>query len=183
MSQAELFDFPIKELPDRYSIARSAIYVRMKRLNITPHTQGNRSYINASQLELLDDLHDFLVEDSSRTIDEFLKRLSTFELNELGFFPKGQLARKQTGHLTTESVRAVEYNQGTHAAQLRERFEFLERASAKGWLLSTSDLAQLIGLSPSTVVKHEQLSRWGFSFVKCTERTGREVNWTVKRNL
>jgi predicted DNA-binding protein YlxM (UPF0122 family) len=88
MSQAELFDFPIKELPDRYSIARSAIYVRMKRLNITPHTQGNRSYINASELELLDDLHEFLVEDSSRTIDEFLKSLSTFELNELGFFRK-----------------------------------------------------------------------------------------------
>jgi hypothetical protein len=153
----------------------------MKRLNITPHTQGNRSYINASQLELLDDLHDFLVEDSSRTIDEFLKRLSAFELSESGFFPKGQLARKQTRHLTTESVSAVEYNQGTHAAHLRERFEFLERASVKGWLLSTSDLAQLIGLSTSTVVKHEQLSRWGFSFVKCTERTGREVNWAVKR--
>ena len=181
MSQAELFDFPIKELPDRYSIARSAVYVRMKRLNITPHTQGNRSYINASQLELLDDLHDFLVEDSSRTIDEFLKRLSAFEPNQLGFFSKGQLALKQTRHLTTESVSAIDYNQGTHAAQLRERFEFLERASAKGWLLSTSDLAQLIGLSPSTVVKHEHLSRWGFSFVKCTERTGREVNWTVKR--
>jgi hypothetical protein len=153
----------------------------MKRLNITPHTQGNRSYINASQLELLDDLHDFLVEDSSRTIDEFLKRLSAFELSESGFFPKGQLARQQTGHLTPESVSAVEYKQGTHAAHLRERFEFLERASAKGWLLSTSDLAQLIGLSPSTVVKYEHLSRWGFSFVKCTERTGREVNWAVKR--
>jgi hypothetical protein len=55
----------------------------MKRLNITPHTQGNRSYVNASQLELLDDLHDFLVEDSSRTIDEFLKRLSAFAPNQL----------------------------------------------------------------------------------------------------
>jgi hypothetical protein len=44
-----------------------------------------------------------------------------------------------------------------------------------------SDLAQLIGLEPSTVVKHEQLSRWGFSFVKYSERTGREVNWIVKR--
>jgi hypothetical protein len=65
MSQTELFDFPIKELPERYSLARSAVYVRMKRLNITPHTQGNRSYINASELDLLDDLHDFLCEDST----------------------------------------------------------------------------------------------------------------------
>jgi len=67
MSQAELFDYPIRELPERYGIARSAVYVRMKRLNITPHTQGNRSYINASQLELLDNLHDFLAENSGRT--------------------------------------------------------------------------------------------------------------------
>jgi hypothetical protein len=44
MSEAELFDYPIKDLPDRYSVARSAVYVRMKRLNITPHTKGNCSY-------------------------------------------------------------------------------------------------------------------------------------------
>jgi hypothetical protein len=80
MSQTELFDFPIKELPERYSLARSAVYVRMKRLNITPHTQGNRSYINASELDLLDDLHDFLCEDSGRTIDDFLRGLSAVEL-------------------------------------------------------------------------------------------------------
>jgi len=75
MSEAELFDYPIKQLPDRYGIARSAVYVRMKRLNIVPHTQGNRSYINASQLDLMDDLHDFLTEDSSRTIDDFFEKL------------------------------------------------------------------------------------------------------------
>jgi hypothetical protein len=181
MSQAELIDYPIKELPQRYSIARSAVYVRMKRLNITPHTQGNRSYISASQLELLDDLHDFLVEDSSRTIDEFLRWLSAVELSESRFSSTGQLIRQQTGHIIRQPERGVEYSQGSNAAQLRERFEFLERASTRGWLLSTSDLAQLIGLEPTTVVKHEQLSRWGFTFVKCSERTGREVNWTVKR--
>jgi hypothetical protein len=80
MSQTELFDFPIKQLPERYGLARSAVYVRMKRLNITPHTQGNRSYINANQLDLLDDLHDFLCEDSSRTIDDFLKNLSAVRI-------------------------------------------------------------------------------------------------------
>jgi hypothetical protein len=180
MSQAELFDYPIKELPERYSIARSAVYVRMKRLNITPHTQGNRSYINASELELLDDLHDFLVEDSSRTIDEFLKRLSTVELNPSGLFT-GQLPRQQTGHLLGQSFTEFQYKPESHAAQLRERFELLDRAANRGWLLSTSDLALLIGLEPASVVRYEQLSRWGFTFVKCAERTGREVNWAVKR--
>jgi hypothetical protein len=181
MNQTELFDFPIKQLPERYSLARSAVYVRMKRLNITPHTQGNRSYINANQLDLLDDLHDFLCEDSSRTIDDFLRNLSAVELTPQALSLTGQLARQQTGHFPGQHAAEFPYKPESHAAQLRERFEFLERASSRGWLLSTSDLAQLIGLEPTTVVRHEQLSRWGFTFVKCTERTGREVNWVVER--
>ena len=181
MSETELFDYPIKQLPDRYGIARSAVYVRMKRLNITPHTQGNRSFINASQLELMDDLHDFLTEDSSRTIDDFLRRRSAVEVMQQVFPTTGQLARQQAGHLQGQSFPELEYKPGSNAAQLRERFEFLDRASERGWLLSTSDLARLIGLEPASVVKHDELSRWGFTFTKCTERSGREVNWAVKR--
>jgi hypothetical protein len=181
MSQTELFDFPIKQLPERYGLVRSAVYVRMKRLNITPHTQGNRSYINANQLDLLDDLHDFLCEDSSRTIDDFLRNLSAVELTPQALSLAGQLSRQQIGHLPGQPLPEFSYKPGSYAAQLRERFEFLDRASSRGWLLSTSDLAQLIGLEPTTVVKHEQLSRWGFTFVKSVQRTGREVNWVVKR--
>ena len=94
MSEAELFDYPIKQFPDRYGIARSAVYVRMKRLIITPHTQGNRSFINASQLDLMDDLHDFLAEDSSRTIDDFLRSLSAVEVMPQDFPATGQLVRQ-----------------------------------------------------------------------------------------
>jgi hypothetical protein len=179
MSQTELFDYPIRELPERYGIARSAIYVRMKRLNITPHTQGNRSYINANQLELLDDLHDFLAEDSGRNIDDFLRSLNTFEITQQAFPLTGQLTPQQTRHLGGQSFPELQYQQESHAAQLRERFELLDRAATRGWLLSTSDVALLIGLEPSSVVRHEELSRWGFTFVKCVERTGREVNWAV----
>lgn len=181
MSQTELFDFPIKELPERYSLARSAVYVRMKRLNITPHTQGNRSYINASELDLLDDLHDFLCEDSSRTIEGFLRGLSVVELTPQALSSTGQLARRQTGHIPGQSFTEVQCQPESHAARLKERFELLDRAANRGWLLSTSDLALLIGLEPASVVRHEQLSRWGFTFVKCAERTGREINWVVKR--
>jgi predicted DNA-binding protein YlxM (UPF0122 family) len=179
MSQTELFDYPIRELPERYGIARSAIYVRMKRLNITPHTQGNRSYINANQLELLDDLHDFLAEDSGRNIDDFLRSLNTFEITQQAFPLTGQLTPQQTRHLGGQSFPELQYQQESHAAQLRERFELLDRAATRGWLLSTSDVALLIGLEPSSLVRHQELSRWGFTFVKCVERTGREVNWAV----
>ena len=180
MSQAELFDYPIRELPERYGIARSAIYVRMKRLNITPHTQGNRSYINASQLKLLDNLHDFLAEDSGRNIDDFLRSLNAVEVTQPAFSSTGQLAPRQTGHLQGQSFPELQYQLEGHATQLRERFELLDRAATRGWLLSTSDLALLIGLEPGSLVRHQELSRWGFTFVKRVERTGREVNWAVK---
>jgi hypothetical protein len=179
MSQTELFDYPIRELPERYGIARSAIYVRMKRLNITPHTQGNRSYINASQLELLDNLHDFLAENSGRTIDDFLRSLNAVEVTQSAFSSTGQLAPQQTGHLQGQSFPELQYQLEGHATQLRERFELLDRAATRGWLLSTSDLALLIGLEPGSLVRYQELSRWGFTFVKRVERTGREVNWAV----
>ena len=182
MSEVELFDYPLKQLPDRYGIARSAVYVRMKRLNITPHTQGNRSYLDASQLDLMDDLHDFLTEDSSRTIDDFLRSLSAVEVVEPAFPVTGHLARQQTGHLKGQPFPELHYKPESQAAQLRERFEFLERASNRGWLLSTSDLAMLIGLETASIVKHNQLNRWGFIFTKCSERSGREANWRVKRH-
>ena len=171
MSQTEVFDYPIRELPERYGIARSAIYVRMKRLNITPHTQGNRSYINASQLELLDKLHDFLAEDSGRTIDDFLRSLNAVEVKQPAFSSTGQLAPRQTGHLQGQSFPELQYQLEGHATQLRERFELLDRAATRGWLLSTSDVALLIGLEPGSLVRHQELSRWGFTFVKCVERT------------
>ncbi len=179
MSQTELFDYPIRELPERYGIARSAVYVRMKRLNITPHTQGNRSYINANQLELLDNLHDFLAEDSGRNIDDFLRSLNAVEVTQRAFPLTGQLTPQQTRHIQGQSFPELQYQLEGHATQLRERFELLDRAATRGWLLSTSDVALLIGLEPSSLVRHQELSRWGFTFVKCVERTGREVNWAV----
>ena len=47
---------------------------------------------------------------------------------------------------------------------VEERFELLDRAANRGWLLSTSDLALLIGLEPASVVRYEQLSRLGLHF-------------------
>jgi hypothetical protein len=45
-SQTELFDFPIKQLLERYGLARNAVYLRMKRLNIIPHTPRYVSWLN-----------------------------------------------------------------------------------------------------------------------------------------
>jgi hypothetical protein len=94
----------------------------MKRLNITPHTQGNRSYINANQLDLLDDLHDFLCEDSSRTIDDFLRNLSAVELTPQALSLTGQLARQQTGRLSGQPLPEFSYKPESYAARVLRAF-------------------------------------------------------------
>jgi hypothetical protein len=53
-------DFPVAHLPDRYGKARSAIYTQMDKLGIVPTKQGNKAFILDSQLELLDELNNFL---------------------------------------------------------------------------------------------------------------------------
>lgn len=52
--------FPTKSLRERYGIAKSVVYNRLDTLGIKPQRQGNRSYINALQLTLMDDLNSHL---------------------------------------------------------------------------------------------------------------------------
>ena len=49
--------FPTKNLQQRYGIAKSVVYNRLDALSVKPQRQGNKSYINALQLTLMDDLN------------------------------------------------------------------------------------------------------------------------------
>jgi hypothetical protein len=53
----EIDRIPLSQLPSRYSIARSALYTRLKDLNIEPIKEGRKAYIDGQQLQLLDALH------------------------------------------------------------------------------------------------------------------------------
>jgi hypothetical protein len=54
---AQIDRFPVSDLPARYDIKRTALYERLKALDIKPIKQGNKSYVDGDQLQLLDDLH------------------------------------------------------------------------------------------------------------------------------
>ena len=56
MVNTEIDRFPVSDLPDRYSIGRTALYERMGVLAIKPEKQGNKSYVSGQQLQALDDL-------------------------------------------------------------------------------------------------------------------------------
>ena len=71
----EIDRIPLSQLPSRYSIARSALYTRLKDLQIEPTKEGRKAYIDADQLQLLDDLHQH-IQQGGITAD-FLKQNRT----------------------------------------------------------------------------------------------------------
>lgn len=53
----EIDPFPVTALQDRYAIGKQAVYNRLEALDIKPFRQGNKSYVHATDVELLDQLH------------------------------------------------------------------------------------------------------------------------------
>jgi hypothetical protein len=78
----EIDPVPVSQLPSRYSIARCALYTRLKNLKIEPEKQGKKAFVNAPQLQQLDALHEHI--HKGGTTGEFLKQLD------------------RSGHLATE---------------------------------------------------------------------------------
>ncbi|MBW4455727.1 MAG: hypothetical protein KME55_25170 [Nostoc indistinguendum CM1-VF10] len=52
----EIDSFPVAALLDRYNLGKQAVYNRIDALDIKTFKQGNKSYITASDVELLDQL-------------------------------------------------------------------------------------------------------------------------------
>ena len=71
MNTGEIDRFPVGQLQDRYSLARSAVYKRMQDLGIAPKKVGQRSYIDAQELNLMDELHLFINQGGS--VAEFIE--------------------------------------------------------------------------------------------------------------
>ena len=56
----------------------------------------------------------------------------------------------------------------------------LEEAYLKGWLLSTSELADLLGLTPGTITDYgQEFNDAGFTFTRAGKRKGGEIAWRV----
>lgn len=56
----EIDPFPVAALQDRYNLGKQAVYNRIDALDIKTFKQGNKSYITASDVELLDQLHNHI---------------------------------------------------------------------------------------------------------------------------
>lgn len=186
VSSGEVDRFPVSQLMGRYSLVKSAVYNRLNELEIKPEKIGNRAYVNAEQVKLLDELHHFIQRGGNTA--EFLEmrglRRPTANPNQ----PSSELSLGQPGLVQMVSSLAAEL-----AIRLQppapepnplEYFERLERAAQGGWLLSTSEVAALLKLPVSELQLYgDRFSEAGFTFTRAGYRAGGEVAWRVSKPL
>ncbi len=182
---AQIDRFPVSDLPSRYSIKRTALYERLKALKLKPIKQGNKSYLDGDQLKRLDELHAHIQRGGG--ITDFLQEPEQPSSEQTD--PTGQLAQiNQSGALvalvevlTSRLVPAI-VSKLTPPAPPLAHLEALEKAYAKGWLLSTSELAQLLRLSPKTIRGYgDSFSEAGFTFTRAGTRARQETAWKVSK--
>ncbi len=182
---AQIDRFPVSDLPSRYSIKRTALYERLKALKLKPIKQGNKSYLDGDQLKRLDELHAHIQRGGG--ITDFLQEPEQPSSEQTD--PTGQLAQiNQSGALvalvevlTSRLVPAI-VSKLTPPAPPLAHLEALEKAYEKGWLLSTSELAQLLRLSPKTIRGYgDSFSEAGFTFTRAGTRARQETAWKVSK--
>ena len=58
----------------------------------------------------------------------------------------------------------------------------LEEAYSSGWLLSTSEVSDLLGFTPKTIASYgEEFSDAGFTFMRVGTRKGGEIAWSIDK--
>lgn len=208
MSDAQLDSFPVSELQHRYQIVRSNVYNRLEALNIKPEKQGGRAYVNGEQLQLLDALDEHI--EKGGTTAEFVASLADSGQVEKSsgqqHLDSGQI-EKSAGQLDLSNGLAGQFTITEQhsalaglieaiasrlmpmiASQLKPSHDplaslrGLEEAYRNTWLLSTSEVAQLLKVSPRTVRSYgEQFSDAGFVFTRAGIRKRGEVAWRISK--
>jgi hypothetical protein len=198
MSYTTLDRISVSQLPDRYSITRSVVYNRLNDLKIKPERQGNKAYVNAQQLDLLDRLHQH-IQQGGITAD-FLATLEPSARASAipsGLQSAGQSARASGLQSAEPSARAsglqsagqmlVDAQTLTVLGEMVARslpapdpfinLRLLQEACDRGWLLSTSQLAPLLGVKS---LNGQVVERYGFRFTR-VGKNGIESAWRIEQ--
>lgn len=186
MSDGNVDRIPVNQLSDRYNLARSAVYKRMSDLGIEREKIGNRAYVNAEQVKLLDELHSFI--QVGGNVAEFIARkglnLPATQGSKGNPEQSSGLALNQSDMVKLVSAIAAEMS-----AQMRfppadplAYYEQLEKAARNRWKLRTSELAELLKLDPDEINRFGQtFYEAGFVFNRAGYRSGGEGAWIVTK--
>ena len=202
----EVDRIPLKHIPQRYGIARSLLYTRMKDLEIKPEKDSKQAYLNALQLAQLDALNDHIRQGGTTT--EFLSEKSNITQNPHSANISNDSSR-DGGATFSDASSGEEFNQTRHARvadpeklawrnstathslttpNLWPSFYFpskylhlqylecLDRAASQNWLLTTLEVKKLLGVSPVGA----RYVRGSFAFIKCG-KIGRQIGWRIEK--
>ena len=183
----EIDQFPVSELKDRYQIGRTALYERMNTLAIKPTKHGTKSYLSGEQLRRMDDLELHLksgggLADFATPVQQtFTEQTEQLPIpNPQSISPAQSSAMGAVIEGIVQSVVARIAPQPTQAGMRLAHLRELEEAYEKKWILSTSELADLLGLSANTVRGYgDQFEEAGFMFERSGTRSRGEVAWKV----
>ena len=182
----EIDSLPVSSLPDRYGVARSQIYNRLNKLNLQTQKRGNKAYVNAQQIAQLDDIHQLITQGLS--LDEAVAQMQSN--SDPPITPQDSPTR-QSHETSQDSLMRQSYDLtgqldlrgllGAIAPQTQPSdplalFRNLEDIAKHGWILSTSQLADIIGIKP----KGQTFDRFGFRFTR-SGKNGSETAWKVEK--
>lgn len=184
MGSGEIDRLPVSQLPDRYKLARSAVYTRLDALGIKPERIGNKSYVSARQLRLLDELHQFIQQGGTTAEFLELKGISRAEEDEPDLSSGLSTVQPDIIRLisTIAAEIAAKFQPALPDPDPLAYFEVLERAAQNGWLLRTSEVARLLELRTEDIQLYgDRFSEAGFVFTKAGYRSRGEVAWRVSK--
>ncbi len=184
---------PLSQLPNRYGIARSNLYNRLKDLKIEPTKQGRKAFVNEKELKLLDELHAHLTEggvtsDFIKQQDNQFHQLVTDSNSEVEPNHPVSVENQNEPTITLQPTALISVVEAvvkrfmptstSGLTYLRE----LESAYSHGWLLSTSEVANLLGLAQKTITSYgQEFSDAGFVFTRVGMRKRGEIAWAIDK--
>lgn len=172
----ELDNFPVSDLQDRYSIGRTQVYTRLEALDIKPEKFGNKSFINASQLQKLDDLDKHIksggaIADFNKPFTEHVTK-STEQTGQLSTISENEALQLLLRGLISETLKPL-----SGINQVFQNLELLDKAVDRKWFLSSSEIKQLLAIAS---LPKSPFERYGFYFEKIGKNGG-EVSWKITK--
>ena len=184
---------PLSQLPSRYGIARSNLYNRLKDLKIDPVKQGRKAFVSSSSLQLLDQLHAHIMEGG--VTSDFIKQQNNLN-HQIVTGSNADLSLNSPLSVQNHSEPTITLQPNTLVGVVEavvKRFipasnsrltylRELESAYQNNWLLSTSEVANLLGLTQKTITSYgQEFSDAGFVFTRVGMRKRGEIAWAIDK--
>jgi hypothetical protein len=201
--EIEIDNYPVADLPSRFDLGKQAVYNRLEALGIKPTKVGKRSYISAIQLHTLDRIHAHINQGGSiadfqspdleisplDTMDKSTGRLTSAENNQetspLDTMDKSTVIVENNLEVLVNLIAGAVSQTIASTVQQRSPLWYmseLERAEAQGWMLTTAEIQQLIGVKPTAATGTSTYQRGSFTFTKAG-KIGSQTAWRVTKHL